>query len=672
MPRYWWDWFTYTITFGLMLMAPVSTLSAGEPVGEQTGYGFGRSATPEEIKAWDIEIAPDGSNLPPGQGSVQEGAEVYTLKCVSCHGAKGTEGPMPGLVGGRGTLATEHPLKTVGSYWPYATTLFDYVFRAMPPTAPQSLTPPQVYAVVAWILYQNDIVPETTIMDAQTLPAVQMPNRNGFVPDSRPDISTKESPTQETPSANSPSISGLGFIDFPTSTSSVEAQQWFLRGVLLLHNFQYEDAKEAFQQAQALDPEFVMAYWGEAMTETHPLWEEQNVPEAHAILNRLAPTPAARSAKAPTQRERGYLQAVERLYGEGDKMTRDLAYADAMRTLSQDFPDDLEAAAFYALALLGSVQGERDFRTYMKAAAIGEEIFHKNPRHPGAVHYLIHAYDDPIHAPLGLRAARVYASLAPAAAHAQHMPSHIFMALGLWDDVIKANEAAWAANTARITQKGLTAEARDYHASHWLEYGYLQQGQLEKAKALVEMIKADAQVTPSSYVRGYVATMSATFTIEARQWDVSRLGEDRSGIIFSAAARELFAIGMSGINTQQISISQQALAELTKLVKTAETSSPSNEALAGLIMAKQLEGLLLLKTGENQQALQLLQNATEMEDRLPYAYGPPIPIKPAHELLGEVLLALRDRAGAKKEFELALERAPQRALSLDGLARSTP
>jgi tetratricopeptide (TPR) repeat protein len=477
--------------------------------------------------------------------------------------------------------------------------------------------------------------------------------------------------SSELSSENAASTSGLGHIDFPTSAASEQAQQWFLRGVLLLHSFEYDDAKAAFFQAQVIDPNFAMAYWGEAMTENHPLWLEQNATEAQKILNRLAPTVEARFAKAPTQREKGYLHAVELLYGEGDKLARDLAYAEAMRQLSAKFPDDLEAAAFHALALLGSEQGQRNFRTYMKAAAIGEGIFHKNPRHPGAVHYLIHSYDDPIHAPLGLRAARVYGALAPAASHAQHMPSHIFMSLGMWDDAAEANEASWASSEARIKQKGLKHEARPYHTLHWLEYAYLQQGRAKDAKALLEIIDEDAQATSSSYVRGYVAVMRATFTIEARQWDVNRIGEDRSGLRFSSASGELFAIGMSGVNTEQINVSQQALAKLKKLITSTETSSLSNEALSGKVMAKELEGLLLLQAGDNQKALQVLQEATEMEDRLPYAYGPPFPIKPAHELFGEVLLELEQKKKAKKEFELTLDRAPQRALALEGLARAT-
>ncbi|MEW6543093.1 MAG: cytochrome c [Nitrospirota bacterium] len=151
-------------------------------------YGFGRPATEAEIKAWNVEVAPNGEGLPPGRGTVKAGATVFAKKCASCHGATGKEGPMPQLVGGQGTLATDRPVRTVGSYWPYATTLYDYVARAMPYQAPGSLQPDEVYALVAWILFQNGIVTEDTVMDARTLPTVRMPNRHGFVSDPRPDV----------------------------------------------------------------------------------------------------------------------------------------------------------------------------------------------------------------------------------------------------------------------------------------------------------------------------------------------------------------------------------------------------------------------------------------------------------------------------------------------------
>ncbi len=198
-----------------------------------------------------------------------------------------------------------------------------------------------------------------------------------------------------------------------------------------------------------------MAYWGEAMTFNHPLWMEQDAGAARKALEKLAPTPEARLAKAPTEREKMYLSAVEALYGKGDKAANDKDYAEAMRRLHEKFPEDENAAAFYSLALLGTCEGKRDYPTYMKAAAVAEEVFAKNPLHPGAVHYLIHSYDDPVHAPLGMRAARVYAKIAPAAGHALHMPSHIFFASGMWEEAAASNEAAWKASLDRADRKKL-------------------------------------------------------------------------------------------------------------------------------------------------------------------------------------------------------------------------
>ena len=158
-----------------------------EPIGR---VDLGQPATAEDIRPWDIDISPDGQGLPPGRGTVPQGAAVYAAKCAKCHGSSGTEGPMDRLVGGRQTLSTATPLKTIGSYWPYATTLYDYIHRAMPFDAPQSLTAEEVYSVTAWLLHQNGIIAEHTVVDAATLPTIQMPNRHGFVPDPRPDVSS--------------------------------------------------------------------------------------------------------------------------------------------------------------------------------------------------------------------------------------------------------------------------------------------------------------------------------------------------------------------------------------------------------------------------------------------------------------------------------------------------
>jgi mono/diheme cytochrome c family protein len=171
---------TLTLVLGLA--------SFGASTEEQQGYGLGRAATEEEIRAWNIDVAPNGEGLPPGRGTVKHGAEVYGARCATCHGPTGTEGPKDRLVGGQGTLATSKPIRTIGSYWPYATTLYDYIHRAMPMNAPQSLTADETYAVIAWLLFQNHIIAEDEVMDAQSLPTISMPNREGFRPDPRPDV----------------------------------------------------------------------------------------------------------------------------------------------------------------------------------------------------------------------------------------------------------------------------------------------------------------------------------------------------------------------------------------------------------------------------------------------------------------------------------------------------
>ena len=643
----------------LVMVAAGPTDSRGE--SKDGPFHFGRVATPDEIRAWDIDVAPDGKGLPAGRGTVKEGAEMYARHCAGCHGATGVEGPMPKLVGGQGTLASDHPLKTVGSYWPYATTLFDYIYRAMPFVAPQSLTPDQVYAVTAWILFQNGLLDKDAVLDRETLPKVRMLHRNGFVPDPRPDVIPADS--HET------TASSLGEIEFPNS-GAPEAQQPFLRGVLLLHNFEYDDAQAAFQRAQELDPGFAMAYWGEAMTMTHPLWGEQDVQQALKILRRLAPTPSQRVAAASTERERGYLRAVEALYGEGDKQQRDQAYMAAMQTLARQFPEDDNAQAFYALSILGSAQGKREEKRYLDAASIAQTVFEKNPRHPGAVHYLIHALDEPAHAHGALEAARVYADLAPSAPHARHMPSHIFMALGLWDDVIQANERSWAAGEQRRIRKGLSVAERSYHVAHWLMYALLQQGRVEDAKPFLRMVEADAQRVESRAVQRYRAAMRATYIIEAETWDVTGLDLDRSTVRWSAAMSELFAIGMSAFKTGHGEVAGLVLDQFRRQTDRANGEEPATHGRPVEVMKNQLSAMKLLEAGKVDEGLALLRETASLEDAMPFTAGPVFPVKPTRELFGEVLLSLGKWDEARRQFTLALERAPNRRLSLAGLTRA--
>ena len=169
-----------------LAMTPSQTLLDCHAEETRARYGLGHSATDDDIRAWNIDVPPSGEGLPPGKGTVKRGAQVYAAKCAACHGPTGKEGPHDRLVGGQGSLTSPTPIKTIGSYWPYATTLYDYINRAMPFTAPQSLTPDEIYSVTAWLLFQNGIIPEQAVMDAQTLPLVRMPNRDGFIPDARP------------------------------------------------------------------------------------------------------------------------------------------------------------------------------------------------------------------------------------------------------------------------------------------------------------------------------------------------------------------------------------------------------------------------------------------------------------------------------------------------------
>jgi tetratricopeptide (TPR) repeat protein len=266
----------------------------------------------------------------------------------------------------------------------------------------------------------------------------------------------------------------LGNITFPNSGAPA-AQPKFIEGVKDLHSFEFDEAAEAFRKAQQLDPNFALAYWGEAMSYNHPLWAQVDVPAAKKALERLAPTLDGRLAKAGTPKEKAYMQAVNQLfYAPGDKLARDNAYSDAMARMREQSPEDHEVAIFYALSLLGTVRpGDTGFRRQALAASIALKIFQENPNHPGAAHFIIHSFDDPDHAILALPAARVYAKIAPAAPHALHMPSHIFVQLGMWQDVVASNIVAHQAAVDLIARMHLPEGREDFHTLSWLEYANL-------------------------------------------------------------------------------------------------------------------------------------------------------------------------------------------------------
>ena len=482
----------------------------------------------------------------------------------------------------------------------------------------------------------------------------------------------------------------LGRITFPTS-GAAQAQPAFVRGVLLMHSFEYDDAIEAFRQAQTIDPGFAMAYWGETLAYNQPLWYNESPDKARATLARLAPTRAARQAKAPTAREKGYLDAVERLFGDGDKAARDRAYADRMGQLHAQFPEDDEAAAFYALALLSTIpSGERNVPVSLKAGNIAQAILTKNPEHPGAAHYALHAFDNAGHAELGLQAARTYARIAPASSHARHMPSHVFLPLGMWDEAVASDESAFAVSVDLAKRKGLSASQYDFHSLAWLHYEYLQQGRFGKAREAMSEVQramagtggagragasggsggAEHQHAESEIGRGFgplslkseLASMKARLVVESGDWAPMK-GQGSFDNI-----DELFALGMASIPLRDPG---RADAALENIVAASKTVPDRDAREVALIMAAELEGLIKLGRNDRAGALASLARGAQLEARGQKPVARPYPIKPAGELYGEILLGTGDAAGAVTQFQAALARTPGRAQSLLGLARAS-
>jgi tetratricopeptide (TPR) repeat protein len=468
-------------------------------------------------------------------------------------------------------------------------------------------------------------------------------------------------------------VPGVGEVSFPNSGAPA-AQEAFLSGLAQLHNFEYADAAEWFRKAQDADPSFALAYWGEAMTYNHPVWMEQDIAAARRALKRLGDTAEARAARAKTDREKAYLRTVEILYGEGDKYARDAAYAEAMADLHRASPDDIEATAFYALALLGTAHEGRDFATYMRSAALLEPLFPKYPNHPGIAHYLIHSYDDPVHAPLGLRAARAYSKIAPSAGHAQHMCSHIFVAMGMWDDVVEANETA-----VKLTARPGRPPAACGHYPSWLAYGYLEQGRNADARRMVLACRDSVQ-RPAAY--SAVAEMRARYLIDTGEWN-----GDVATIVIPpvhppATLTYEFTNALGAIRRDDLAGARGAIERFESARKTIEaelarSGDPSRGDLPTAsargrmnVLGAELAGMMHVKNGEPVEGIKLLRSAAAEEDRLPYEFGPPFIDKPSYELLGEALLIAHQPVDARAAFEKALARTPGRTTALVGLMKA--
>jgi tetratricopeptide (TPR) repeat protein len=473
----------------------------------------------------------------------------------------------------------------------------------------------------------------------------------------------------------------LGGITFPNSGAAA-AQPDFLRGVAWLHSFGYEDAIDAFRAAQLKDPGFVLAYWGEAMCFNQPLWFFEEPDKGRLALAKLAPTAAARAAKAKTPRERLYLNAVEALWGTGAKAARDQAHADAMAALVAAHPQDDEAQAFYALSLLAILpRGDQAVPLREKAGAIVEGLFKRNPQHPGAAHYMLHAYDHPQLAARALTAARAYAKIAPAASHALHMPAHAFVQLGLWDEAAATDQASWEASIQWQTRRKLPVSARDFHSLSWLQYEWTQQGRFNRAREAIQSIEqamkmvggqerigghhyADSEIGRGSgpaALRNDRGSMRARYVIESERWS------EMKGQASFDNVDELFALGMSAWKLGDDKRLYAAVGEFEKLVK-----SPPDPELreVATIMLHQLGALLMWSQGQRQEAFMAMDRATAAQSKLPKPIGRPYPVKGADELYGELLLDIARPKEAMVWFERALQRTPNRSRAVLGLARA--
>jgi hypothetical protein len=454
----------------------------------------------------------------------------------------------------------------------------------------------------------------------------------------------------------------------------------YAEGLYLLHNFEYDRAAAAFRRAQAADPDNVMAFWGEAMTYNHPLWAFQDPEMARAVLARLGSTPEARRAKARNELEAGWLGAVEALYGEGDKPSRDRAYHARMMALYDAHPRDIDARTFSALATLGLASEGRDTALYMRAAAMLEEAFPEHPDHPGLLHYLIHSYDDPAHAPLGLRAARRYAAVAPDAGHAQHMVSHIYLALGDWKAVEATNIQAIKVVNGQRAAAGKPAGYCG-HYNEWLAYALDQQGKDSqplvdncRAEAMADFAKGDSKsvLGAERNLFNSWATIAVRHGVDSGRWpDFNAVPAGDGNLL----GRFELSYGRLIAARNDAAAADAALADLRRYRERIVAAMPGerpddHEGAAWLDRAvAQGEAVAALARGDRDRGMQLLAAAAAAEAALPQPFGPPILAKPSAELLGDELRVAGRVNEAADAYRRSLAQMPMRRWSLAGLQK---
>jgi len=457
----------------------------------------------------------------------------------------------------------------------------------------------------------------------------------------------------------------LGAVHFGTSCNA-EAQKVFDRGMLFQHSFWYRASQKTFEEALKKDPECGIAYWGIALS---LLWNPHAVPPAKNLAEGSAAIAKGRTVGSKTQRERDYIEALAMMYADYenvDHRTRLLAYAKAMEALAQRYPDDDEAQIHYALALNTSASpSDKTYANQLKGGALLEPIFKRQPDHPGIAHYIIHLYDYPPIAEQGLAAARRYAEIAPAAAHAQHMPSHIFTRLGLWDDSIRSN-----LESARVAKED--GEAGDeLHAMDYLVYANLQLGQDRKAKAALEAMFKVKNV-PENYVAGTyaLAAAPARYAIERGAWKEAAALQPRPGAQAYVLAITHLARALGAARTGDLASARADIAELGELRDKLAAAKDAYWSEQVEIQRQVATAWLIYGEGDHPKALEAMSAAADAEDRSEkHPVTPGVP-KPARELYGVMLLERDKPAEALVAFEGTLKKEPNRLGAYSGAAEA--
>ena len=474
----------------------------------------------------------------------------------------------------------------------------------------------------------------------------------------------------------------LGQVNFRVSCNP-HAQMQFNRAVAWLHSFEYEEAEKAFTEVTVTDPRCGMGYWGIAMSNYHPLWAPPTAAQLQAASSALE---KAKAAGARTPRERDYISAIEVFYKDSDKLdhrTRTFAYSEAMKRLYQRNPSDSEAGVFYALTLIatGTMSQDKSYTREKEAAQILNRVLAREPQHPGVSHYLIHSYDYPALAQLALPAARSYAKIAPASAHAQHMPSHIFTRLGLWQEGIRSNLDAEASAKAFAVRNHLTGVwDEQFHAMDYLVYAYLQGAQDKQARGVLDELNRIPKAEPETFKVAYaVAAIPARYALERRRWDeaakltLPALGAFPWQRFRWAEAHIHFANAIGAARSGDIESARRAVKELATIRQ--ELIQAESRGDYDWATQVQIEGLvasawLAQAEGRGKESLTLMREAADLDDSTEKHPVTPGAILPPREQLGELLLELNQPGAALAEFETSLRSAPNRFNGLYGAARA--